>query len=74
MPPQMVEGCCAAGALPSSAPIVKKLSYTSSGNMATKARLIPEEFQLLLKGLLNHDPEVDCNDNGLSASPEHEER
>ena len=74
MAPHTVEGCCAAGVVESSAPMVKKLSNAKSGKTATKAGLIPEAFQLALNWLLYQDPEDAFKIMTFSASPEHEDK
>ena len=72
--PQTEDGCCAAGTLESSAPMVRKLSYAKSGKKFKKAELMPKAFQVVLAGSLYQDPEDEVNTSGLACSPEHEDK
>ena len=72
--PQTDDGCCAAGVVASSAPMVRKLSYANSGKKLKNDGFTPCAFHVVLAGSLYHVPEVDSRINGLSESPEHEDK
>ena len=74
MAPHTVEGCCAAGVVESSAPMVKKLSNAKSGKKPKNTGLIPLAFHVVLAALLYQDPEEAFKIMTLSASPEHEDK